>query len=171
MRFTRVCHAAARGGAGSRIRRGAGARALERIRQVEAADQAALAAHRALDALSLSSAHGVHELERLAAAAQVSEVPAADGGSTWLLHHAAAPGARIAELRLLPAVPAALGGRFDAGLRGGAGLGPTLHGAAVHRGLPLSTAAPLIAHALDQLRRHSVAERSSDDAEEQATRP
>jgi hypothetical protein len=116
MRFSRVCHATT---AASRARRGAGERARERIRQVDAAAQAALDAHRALDALSLRSAHGACELERLVAAAQVSEVPGADGGSTWLLHHAAAPGARIAELRLLPPVPAALGGRFDAGLRGG----------------------------------------------------
>ena len=105
MRFSRVCHATT---AASRARRGAGERARERIRQVDAAAQAALArtVRRA-------------KAERLVAAAQVSEVPGADGGSTWLLHHAAAPGARIAELRLLPPVPAALGGRFDAGLRGG----------------------------------------------------
>ena len=129
MRLTRVIHAAARAAAGSSVRRGAGERARERIRQVDAAAQAAVAAHHALEALSLSSAHSAQVLEPLLAAAQVSEVPAADGGATWLLHHAAAPGARLAELRLLPAVPVALGGRFDAGLRGGAGVSPTPLGA------------------------------------------
>ena len=125
MRLTHICHAASRAVAGSSARRGAGERARERIRQVDAAAQAAVAAHHALEALSLSSAHAAHVLEPLLAAAEVSEVPAADGGATWLLHHAAAPGARLAELRLLPAVPVALGGRFDAGLRGGAGVSPT----------------------------------------------
>ena len=124
MRFTHVCYAAARAAAGSSARRGAGESARERIRKIDAAAQAAVAAHHALEALSLTSAHAAHVLEPLLAAAEVSEVPAADGGATWLLHHASAPGARLAELRLLPAVPVALGGRFDAGLRGGAGVSP-----------------------------------------------
>lgn len=124
MRLTHVCYAAARAAAGSSARRGAGESARERIRKIDAAAQAAVAAHHALEALSLTSAHAAHVLEPLLAAAEVSEVPAADGGSTWLLHHASAPGARLAELRLLPAVPVALGGRFDAGLRGGAGVSP-----------------------------------------------
>ena len=129
MRLTHVCYAAARAAAGSSARRGAGESARERIRKIDAAAQAAVAAHHALEALSLTSAYAAHVLEPLLAAAEVSEVPAADGGSTWLLHHASAPGARLAELRLLPAVPVALGGRFDAGLRGGAGVSPTPLGA------------------------------------------
>ena len=152
---TRLCSTASRAATGSRarVRRGAGARALERIRQVDEAAKAKAAAHEWLQALSLSSAHSADVLERLQATATVSELPAADGGRSWLLHHPDAPGARLAELQLLPAVPEALGGRFDAGLHGGAGLGPTLCGAAAHSGLPLRAAAPLIAHALAELRR------------------
>ena len=137
---------------GPRVRRRAGARVLERIRQVDAATQAKAAEHGWLTALSLTSSHSADVLERLRVTAHVSELPAADGGRRWLLHHADAPGACLAELQLLPAVPAELGGRFDAGLHGGAGLGPTLGGVAVHRGLPLHAAAPLVAHALEELR-------------------
>ena len=66
-----------------------------------------------------------------------------------MLHHAAAPGAKLAELRVLPASPV---GRFDAGMNGFAGLGPTICAPAAHRSLPLATAvSPLLTLVLAKL--------------------
>lgn len=133
-------------------RRGASEAARERIRRIDKADRNRVERNSALEALSLSSGHQVELLAQLCATATLVELETADGGKDFLLHHADAPGARLAELKLLPAVPDVLMGRFDAGLNGSAGIGPTLSGAAAHRGLPLSTASPLLAHALQSLR-------------------
>lgn len=132
-------------------RRGASESARERIRRIDEAERERVDRHRHLEVLSLSTNHEVELLERLCATATLVELETADGGKDFLLHHADAPGARLAELKLLPAVPDVLMGRFDAGLNGSAGIGPTLSGAVAHRGLPLSTASPLLAHALQSL--------------------
>ena len=149
-------------------RRGASEAARERIRRIDEADRERLERHRHLEALSLSSDHEVELLKQLCATATLVELETADGGKDFLLHHADAPGARLAELKLLPPVPDVLMGRFDAGLNGSAGIGPTLSGAAAHRGLPLGTASPLLKHALQSL---STAEASDGPVEAVAALP
>ena len=130
------------------------ASARQRIRD-RIAEIDARAAGRALplrDGGSLTSGHATAQLARLTDTAAVSELEErADGRRCFILQHADEADARLAEIWLMPAYAGA-GGRFDCGLAGAAGVGPTLLGAQTHAALPLAAAAPLVAHVIGELR-------------------
>ena len=125
-----------------------GERARQRIREIDARKAGRVAP--LADGGSLDSPHDRMRLGSLCATAGIAELHEdAEGRRCFILQSGEEPTARLAELWVLP--PNALG-RFDAGLLGAAGFGPTLQGCKAHDSLPLSTAAPLVAHALDALR-------------------
>lgn len=97
---------------------------------------------------SLSSRHSSDELHAMLGTVSVSELQAGQmtaGARCFVLQNPDVPTARLAEVWLLEPFPL---GRFDIGSGGVGGTGPTLRGLATHEGLPLSCAAPLIAHVL-----------------------
>jgi hypothetical protein len=134
---------------GGRLNDGAkGDRIRQRIREIDAKNAGRILPQH--DGGSLSSEHTTARLAGLCDTAAVAELdPRPDGRRCFVLQHADEPSARLAEIWLLPAYPP---GRFDAGLAGAAGIGPTLTGAQVHEALPLAAAAPLVAHLLESLR-------------------
>jgi hypothetical protein len=132
-----------------RVNAGAsGERARQRIREMDAQKSGrTLPLH---DGGSLSSEHTAAQLASLCEKADVAELGERDDGKRcFVLQHATEPSARLAQVWLLPGYPP---GRFDAGVAGSAGVGPTLQGAQTHASLPLAAAAPLVAHVLHELR-------------------
>jgi hypothetical protein len=98
------------------------------------------------DGGSLTSSHSADELEQLCSTASVAELKTGltgAGSRCFVLQHPDAPAARLAELWLLEPFPL---GRFEMGLGGIGGTGPTMRGTATHSGLALTYAAPLVAH-------------------------
>ena len=102
---------------------------------------------------SLHTTHSAEVLGGLCTTATIAELDEdAEGRRCFVLQHPSEPSARLAELWVLP--PNAMGPRFDAGLAGAAGYGPTLQGARAHDQLPLASAAmPLVTHVVKELRR------------------